>query len=66
VKKKNCYKVCHLEPLDQANKSKSDDDKMWAAVREVGHFYDKLEPMPGAVIGKYDIDVTDTVTVVWT
>jgi phosphoglycolate phosphatase-like HAD superfamily hydrolase len=41
--------ICHLEPLDQTNKSKLDDDKMWSAVREVGHFYDKLEPMPGAI-----------------
>jgi hypothetical protein len=22
---------------------------MWAAVKDVGHFYDKLEPMPGTV-----------------
>ena len=24
------------------------DDRMWDAIREIDHFYDKLEPMPGA------------------
>lgn len=26
-----------------------DDDEMWARIREVDHFYDRLEPMPGAL-----------------
>ena len=41
--------LCGLEPLDQANKSPKDDDIMWEKVKEVGHFYDKLELMPGAL-----------------
>ena len=41
--------LCGLEPLDQSNKTEADDDIMWAKVREIEHFYDKLEPMPGAV-----------------
>ena len=41
--------LCHLDPLNQASKSKADDDAMWEAVKNVGHFYDKLELMPGAL-----------------
>jgi phosphoglycolate phosphatase-like HAD superfamily hydrolase len=42
--------LCHMEPAaNQAENSKAADDAMWEAVRAVGHFYDKLEPMPGAL-----------------
>lgn len=41
--------ICHLIPLDQVNKKPEDDDKMWEAVKEAGHFYDMLEPMEGAI-----------------
>ena len=41
--------LCHMEPLNQASKSEADDDAMWEAVKNVGHFYDKLEFMPGAL-----------------
>ncbi|MBR0513627.1 MAG: hypothetical protein IJK06_05175 [Clostridia bacterium] len=41
--------LCGLEPLDQnGNCSPAQDDRMWEAIRKVGHFYDKLELMPGA------------------
>ena len=40
--------LCSIEPIDQANKPEVDDDNMWAAVKRVDHFYDKLELMPGA------------------
>jgi len=40
--------LCNIEPLDQAHKTEVDDDKMWAAIKNVGHFYDNLEIMPGA------------------
>ena len=40
--------LCHLEPRDQEEKDKGADEAMWAAIREVGHFYDKLELMSGA------------------
>lgn len=55
--------LCGLEPLDQAKKTEADDDAMWEAVRKVGHFYDKLEPMPGAMElfrtlnDKYDVEI---------
>lgn len=42
-------KLCGRQPLDQSNKTPADDDALWAAVRKVDNFYDKLEPMPGAL-----------------
>ena len=39
--------LCGLEPLDQGI-SDSREEIMWNGIREVGHFYDKLEIMPGA------------------
>ncbi|MCR5627119.1 MAG: hypothetical protein K6F99_07365 [Lachnospiraceae bacterium] len=35
-----------LSDTDQDSKSEEEDRAMWAAVREVEHFYDKLEPLP--------------------
>ncbi|MCR4611592.1 MAG: hypothetical protein K5644_06810 [Lachnospiraceae bacterium] len=51
--------LCKMEPLDQTKSNNSDDDKMWEAVRNTQHFYDKLEIIPGSkelfdyLIGKY-------------
>ncbi|MCR5206533.1 MAG: hypothetical protein K6E47_16010 [Lachnospiraceae bacterium] len=53
--------LCGLEPIDQNadSKSQSAEDEMWKAIKDVGHFYDKLEFMPGAkemfdaVYGRY-------------
>ncbi len=41
--------LCGIDPLNQANKKPEDDDRMWEAVKAVDHFYDKLEPMEGAL-----------------
>lgn len=41
--------LCHMDSLNQAHKSKEADDAMWEAVKNVAHFYDKLEPIPGAL-----------------
>lgn len=41
--------LCHIPPVPIDEKSEAQDDEMWAAIREVEHFYDKLEPIPGAV-----------------
>lgn len=41
--------LCNMEPLDQKTAKPGDDDKMWERVKAAGHFYDKLEPMEGAV-----------------
>lgn len=42
--------LCHMDPPDQNDKDKNPqlDDEMWARIKEVGNFYDKLELMPGA------------------
>lgn len=41
--------IVGIEPPPQDGKHKSEEDKMWAGVRDAGHFYDRLEPVPGAV-----------------
>lgn len=56
--------LCGLQAIPQAEKHRHPgcDDEMWEKVRKVGHFYDKLELMPGAremfdaVYGKYGAD----------
>ncbi len=40
--------LCGITPLNQEEHTKASDDAMWAAIRGVDHFYDKLEPVPGA------------------
>ena len=53
--------LCHMQASSQAGKDNDAgyDDRMWAAIREVDHFYDRLELMPGAkelfdrLYGKY-------------
>ena len=41
--------LCHMEPQSQNGKrSAKYDDLMWEAIRQVDHFYDRLELMPGA------------------
>jgi 5'(3')-deoxyribonucleotidase len=55
--------LCGIEPINQAHKKEGDDDIMWAAVKKVDHFYDKLELMPGAaemftiLSSKYDVEI---------
>ena len=39
--------LCKLEPIAQ-DAPERNDDVLWARVREIPHFYDMLEPMPGA------------------
>ena len=52
--------ICGMEPLPQGGKrDPQQDNLMWEAIREAGHFYDRLELMPGAkemfdqIYGKY-------------
>lgn len=42
--------LCGFVPQSQNDKNRSveEDDLMWQQIREVNHFYDKLELMPGA------------------
>lgn len=45
---KGVLQLCGIENRDQATKTEEEDDLMWAKVRDVEHFYDKLDFMPGA------------------
>ncbi len=47
--------MCGIEPVNQSNKKKSDDDRIWEAVKSIEHFYDKLEFMPGTREMFFDI-----------
>ena len=41
--------LCGREPLDQnGDHSPGEDDILWESVKKADHFYDRLEPMPGA------------------
>ena len=41
--------LCRIEPLPQELATREYKEKMYAAMREVPHFYGKLEMMPGAM-----------------
>lgn len=42
--------LCGLpRPGQGKSRTQEEDDLMWERIRTVEHFYDKLEPMPGAV-----------------
>ena len=46
---KGIRELCHMEPQSQNGKrSKKLDDLMWETIREVDHFYDRLDLLPGA------------------
>ena len=43
-------KLCEMSPIKQGEgRSKAEDDLMWERIRKIPHFYDKLDPMPGAL-----------------
>ena len=41
--------LCGRMPVDQSKCTDAEDDAQWDAVREVSHFYDRLQPIPGAL-----------------
>ena len=42
--------LCGFKPQEQyGERSEEEDNRMWEHIRKVEHFYDKLEPMPGAL-----------------
>lgn len=43
--------ICGVLPMSQNAKHRNpaEDDAMWEEIRKAEHFYDRLEPMPGAV-----------------
>ena len=57
---KGIRELCSMDPLPQSeDQPVGYDDELWSKVREAGHFYDKLELIPGTkelfdyVYGKY-------------
>lgn len=40
--------MCGLEPMDQMKATPSDNDRLWAAVAQVDHYYGRLKMIPGA------------------
>ncbi|MCC8121745.1 MAG: hypothetical protein LIO42_07175 [Oscillospiraceae bacterium] len=45
---KGVRELCNMEPLNQIEGPVQNDDAMWRAIRDVDHFYARLELMPGA------------------
>lgn len=41
--------LCGMDPFHGTKKTATGDDVMWEAIKNVAHFYDRLEPMPGAL-----------------
>ncbi|MCR5219465.1 MAG: hypothetical protein K6E31_00515 [bacterium] len=50
--------LCGMEPQKQGRQTPEQDDLMFAAMREVGHFYGKLRPFPEAVALLHEILAT--------
>ncbi|MBM6991239.1 MAG: hypothetical protein I3I98_07610 [Mobilibacterium timonense] len=46
--KRGVSELCGIVPPEQCPGSKAEDDRMWEAIRDCNHFYDRLEFMPGA------------------
>ena len=47
---RGAYELCGVpRPEPGKSRTKANDDLMWERIRTVEHFYDKLEPMAGAV-----------------
>lgn len=40
--------LCHIDPQDQMTATPEDSRKLWDKVRQVEHFYDRLEIIPGS------------------
>ena len=41
--------LCHIDKHDQEERDEAVIDAMWAEIRKITHFYDRLCPMPGAI-----------------
>ena len=46
---KGIVDLCGIAAKDQDLQTEAESEKMWEEIRKVDHFYDKLEPIPGAV-----------------
>ena len=41
--------LCNLPKVSANDSTKAQDDEMWAEIKKIDHFYDKLQVMPGAL-----------------
>lgn len=41
--------ICGMKMPVQGRSTREEDDRMWQAVKEADHFYDRLKPMSGAI-----------------
>ncbi|WP_031556111.1 5' nucleotidase, NT5C type [Oribacterium sp. FC2011] len=46
---KGVIDLCGVSPQDQETADEEATDNLWTAVRNVDHFYDRLEPVVGAI-----------------
>ena len=59
--------ICGMEMPIQGKSTKEEDDRMWQAVKDASHFYDRLEPMEGAIdmykelSSKYDCEILSAI-----
>lgn len=59
--------LCGLAPHGQVGNTDKDDEMMWEAIKNVGHFYDKLELLPGALemykelSSRYDVEILSAI-----
>jgi len=59
--------LCGIDPPDQDNATKEQDDIMWKAIRDTGHFYSRLEPVEGApdmyreLKSRYDVEILSAI-----
>ena len=59
--------ICGMDMPVQGKSTKEEDDRMWLAVKDAEHFYDKLEPMKGAIdmytklSSKYDCEILSAI-----
>ena len=59
--------ICRMDMPVQGKSTEEEDDRMWQAVKETEHFYDRLEPMKGAIdmyrelSAKYDCEILSAI-----
>lgn len=41
--------LCHMRPLEQGHTTPEEDAALWDGVRQVPHFYGRLEPIEGSI-----------------
>lgn len=59
--------ICGMKMPVQGRSTREEDDRMWQAVKEADHFYDRLKPMSGAIdmykklSARYDCEILSAI-----